>query len=137
MIGTPDKTYGGGAVDYKTASPRQRAKSGNFGKPLRGPLPPPRPADYKLPVGSNARPPGKGWGFVAYSWSEKTGVGRAVYRRTWDPTERLVIEVQQPANEYQDGWKKKPPIDREAVLARYFESQRTQIAMQALGVYGR
>lgn len=104
--------------------------------PARPPMPP-RPADYKLPVGANPTPPGKGWKLVDYSWSEKTGVARLSYRRKWNPAEKVIVEVQQPAGEHQDGWKIRPEIDRDAVLARYFESQRKQLEMQAIGAYGR
>lgn len=98
---------------------------------------PPRPPDYKLPAGANARPPGRGWLLIDYAWDEGTGVGRAQFRRRWDPKQRLTVEVQQPAGPHHEGWKIKPPINREAMLARYFESQRKQMEMQADGVYGR
>jgi hypothetical protein len=97
----------------------------------------PRPADYFLPVGATASPPGKGWKLVDYSWDEKTGIARLAFRRKWNPAERVVVEVQQPASECHEGWQQKPEINRDAVLARYFESQRVQMHMQAIGAYGR
>lgn len=104
--------------------------------PPRAPKPP-RPPDYKLPVGTTASPPGKGWKLVDFSWDERTGLARLSFRRKWNPAERVVVEVQQPAGEHHEGWAIKPPINHDAVLARYFESQRTQMQMQALGAYGR
>lgn len=89
-----------------------------------------------LPTHADPRPPGKGWLLVDYSWSEKTGIGRLVYRRRWDPKERVIVSIEQPGPEY-DLWFARRPIDHEAVLARYFESLHVTMAMQAVGAYGR
>lgn len=125
----PDRVFvTGRAEDPKTTS---RAYEG-----VRMPPKPPRPADYRLPVGANPRPNGD-WMLVDYSWDERTGIGRLSYRHRKNRDERLVVELQQPASSAQEGWSERPEIDREAVLARYFESQRTQMVMQAAGVYGR
>ena len=90
-----------------------------------------------LAPGSNPRPEGRGWMLVDYSWDERTGVARFAYRRRWDPKERVIVKVQQPANNRQVGWKNRPAIDRNAVLARHHDTVRHQAAMLAAGVYGR
>jgi hypothetical protein len=92
---------------------------------------------HRLPAGSNPRPEGRGWLLVDYNWDEDTGIAKLVYRRRWDLKQRYVVEVEQPAGRHQIGWKDRTPIDRPAVLARYFESTRDQAAKQAAGIYGR
>lgn len=97
----------------------------------------PKPADYSLPVGSRATPPGRGWILVDYSWEEKTGIARLSYRRKWNPAERVIVEVQQPAGAHHEGWRIKPAVDRDALMARHVETLRAQMRMQAAGAYGR
>lgn len=90
-----------------------------------------------LPPGSNPRPSGRGWMLVDYSWDENNGVARFAYRRRWDPKERVIVKVQQPASSRQVGWKLRPPIDRPTVLARHNDTVRHQARMLERGVYGR
>lgn len=111
----PPTTSKTDAVEYKTA-PRLE----------------PRP----LPPGADPRPDGPGWILVDYSWNEKTGIGRLVYRRRWDPKERVVVNVEQPTKDH-DTWRLRPPIDHDAVLGRYFEALHVTMAMQEVGAYGR
>lgn len=114
VVGRADAVKAGRVLEYKTA------------KDEAPPLPP----------GSDPRPPGRGWLLVDYSWHEKTGVGRLVYRRRWNPKERVVVSVWQPAP-HTDRWSFRPAINHDEVLGRYFEALRVTMAMQAEGVYGR
>jgi hypothetical protein len=121
VIGTPDIITGRAAHDYKTIIAEQ----------------PKKPPDYRLAVGACARPPGRGWVLVDYSWDEDTGAARLSYRRKWNPAEKVVVEVEQPAGKWQAGWAARPPINRDEVLSRYFETIRSQIDLAARGAYAR
>jgi hypothetical protein len=96
-----------------------------------------QPPDYRLSVGATARPPGRGWILVDYSWDEDTGLARLSFRRRWNTSERVVVEIEQPAHRLHAGWRDKPEINRDAVLARYFDTIRSQAKLAAVGAYAR
>ena len=103
---------------------------------------PPRPeADYKLLVGENPRQIlGPEWRLVDYTWGEKSGTARMTYRLKWDRSQRRIVEVQQPADRTQAGWKQRPKLTDEqhaAMLARHFEAHRATSEKLAIGAYGR
>lgn len=101
------------------------------------PVKKPRPADLTLAAGANPRPPGRGWILVDYSWDEQTGVARCVYRRRWDPKQRLVVEVGQPAGDHHPQWRTAPRASREALFQRHAETLTTTRDMMRVGAYGR
>ena len=127
MIGRPDRASPDGLVDYKTSPPVKVA---------------PRPeADYKLLAGENPRQIlGPEWRLVDYAWGEKSGIARMTYRLKWDRSQRRIVEVQQPADRTQAGWKQRPKLTNEqhaAMLARHFEAFHVTSEKLAIGAYGR
>jgi hypothetical protein len=84
----------------------------------------------RLPVGSSARPAGRGWRLEDYSWDDRTGVGQLTHWRRPSGSserERVSVEVEQPSCAEHEGWDRRPRETHEVALARYFENVRAQL----------